>query len=447
MFKDDVMFKAIYCLFMIAICSVYTLSQDINTSRLDSLFNILSEKNKAMGSVAISKNGKIIYRKTIGYSFIQDSIKKLSTDSTKYRVGSITKTFTATMIFQLIDEGNLQLSTTLDRFFPSVANANKVTIRHLLCHQSGIHNFTDDPNYVQWMTQPKTQEELIAIISKHKADFKPGKRTSYSNSNYLLLGFIIEKLTGKSYSENLNDRIISRAGLPNTYVGSKTDPDKNECFSYQHVTSWEQMPETDMSIVGGAGSIVSTPADLVNFIENLFSLKLCSKNSFQQMTTMKKNVGMGLFQVAFFNKKGFGHSGAVDGFVSELGYFPQDSLAVACCYNGVAYPTNEIAIGILNICFNKGYSIPEFRTISVNPEDLDAYTGEYTCKKTPLKIKITRKDSILLGQATGQPSFPLVATGKDKFACDRFGLKLEFNTEKNEMILFQREKFLFRKSK
>jgi D-alanyl-D-alanine carboxypeptidase len=115
------MFKAIYCLFMIAICSVYTLSQDINTSRLDSLFNILSEKNKAMGSVAISKNGKIIYRKTIGYSFIQDSIKKLSTDSTKYRVGSITKTFTATMIFQLIDEGNLLGQATGQPSFPLVA--------------------------------------------------------------------------------------------------------------------------------------------------------------------------------------------------------------------------------------------------------------------------------------------------------------------------------------
>lgn len=183
------MSKAVYCLILIAVCSISATSQDINTLRLDSLLNILSEKNKAMGSVAISKNGKIVYRKTFGYSIIQNSIKKTSTDSTKYRVGSITKTFTATMIFQLIDEGKLQLSTTLDNFFPSVANANKVTIGHLFCHRSGIHNLTDDSNYVQWTTQPKTHDELISITSNYKADFKPGKRVSYSNSNYLLYCF------------------------------------------------------------------------------------------------------------------------------------------------------------------------------------------------------------------------------------------------------------------
>lgn len=132
----------------------------------------------------------------------------------------------------------------------------------------------------------------------------------------------------------------------------------------------------------------------------------------------------------------------MDGFISELGYFPQDSLAVACCFNGVAYQVNEIALGILSICFNKEYSIPEFRTISINPKDLDAYTGVYTCKKTPVKITITKNNSLLFGQVEGQFSFPLEAKGKDKFACDRIGLKLEFKTEKNEMILIQNPKYI-----
>lgn len=422
--------------------------QSINKPKLDSLFNILAEKNKAMGSLTISKNGTVLYNKAIGYSFISDNEKKTSTNITKYRIGSISKMFTATMIFQLIEEGKIKLTTTLDTYFPNIPNANKITISNLLNHRSGIHNLTDNPDYTTWMTQPKTHDEILSIISKSKVDFQPNEKASYSNSNYIILGYIIEKISKQPYSKNLNERITSKIGLSNTYCGGSTNINANESFSYQFATYWKQLPETDMSIPGGAGSIVSTPTDLTKFIEALFSLRLISYNSLIQMKTMTDSYGMGMFQMPFYTKRAYGHNGGIDGFASNLAYFPEDSIAVAYCTNGQVYPLNDILIGILSVCFNKDYSIPTFNAIFLKSADLNKYLGVYSSTQIPLKITITKDSIVLIAQATGQSSFPLEATEKDKFKFDQAGIKMEFNTEKNEMTLKQGGgNYLFTKEK
>jgi D-alanyl-D-alanine carboxypeptidase len=440
--------KIFTAILLSALTLASALAQNLNTPKLDSLFNILAEKNKSMGSLAISKNGKTIYNKAIGYSLISQNGNKTATSSTKYRVGSISKTFTATIIFQLIEEGKLKLETSLDKYFPSLPNASKITVGNLLNHRSGLHNFTDDPDYLTWMTSPKTHDEMLAVISKYKVDFQPDEKFSYSNSNYVVLGYIIEKIEGKPYSEVLKKRITSRIGLKNTYYGGKTDIKNNECYSYKWDKDWVLQPETDMSIPGGAGSIVSTPEDLTKFIEALFTLKLVSEKSLTQMKTMRDGYGMGMFQIPFYTKKGYGHNGGIDGFASTLSYFPEDSLAVSFCTNGLVYPMNDILIGVLSIYFNKEYPLPLFRTISLKSEDLDKYLGVYSSTQIPLKIEITKTDAQLIAQATGQSSFPLEPVDKDKFTFDQAGVKMEFSPEKNEMTLKQGGgSFLFTKNK
>lgn len=414
-------------------------SQSFNKPKLDSLMDVLAEKNRAMGSLTISKNGVVVYSRAIGYSYISGNEKLPATNQTKYRIGSISKMFTATMVFQLIEDGKLSLTTTIDKYFPQLPNANKITISNLLNHRSGLHNFTDDPDYLTWMTQPKTQDEMLAIISKGGIDFQPNEKFSYSNSNYVVLGYIIEKVSKQSYPKYLSNRITSKIGLSNTYVGAKIDTKKNEGFSYRFSNSWEQAPETDMSIPGGAGAIVSTPTDLAKFIESLFSLKLVSNTSLSQMKTLTDGFGMGMFQIPFYEKRAYGHNGGIDGFASNLAYFPEDSLALAYCTNGQVYPLNNILIGVLSIYFNKQYSIPTFNTppVFLKTEDLDKYLGVYSSTQIPLKITITKDKTTLISQATGQSSFPLEATGKDKFEFDPAGIKVEFNPDKNEMTLKQ----------
>jgi len=409
-------------------------SQSFNKPKLDSLMDILAEKNDAMGSLAISRNGVVVYSRAIGYSYIASNEKLPATNQTKYRIGSISKIFTATMLFQLIEDGKLSLTTTVDKYFPQLPNASKITISNLLNHRSGLHNFTDDPEYVTWETQPKTQDEMLAIISKSPVDFQPNEKVSYSNSNYVVLGYIIQKISKQSYSKNLSTRITSKIGLSNSYVGGKTDTKKNESFSYRFLNGWEQGKETDMSIPGAAGAIVSTPADLTKFIESLFSLKLVSNSSLSQMKTMTDGFGMGMFQIPFYEKSAYGHNGGIDGFASTLAYFPEDSLAVAYCTNGQVYPMNNILIGALSIYFNKSYSIPTF---NLKTEDLDKYLGVYSSTQIPLKITITKNAATLFAQATGQQSFPLDPTEKDKFKFDPAGIIMVFNPDKNEMTLKQ----------
>ncbi len=412
-------------------------AQVLNSRRLDSLFSLLSEKNKAMGSLAVMKEGKIIYTKVIGYSSISGTGTTAATPLTKYRIGSITKMFTSVMIFQLADEKKIALNTPLSKWYPQIPNADKITISQMLSHHSGIHSFTSDPEYLTWMTDAKTEKEILDYICSKPAEFQPGEKGAYSNSNFYLLGRIIEKITKKSYPDNLKKRITGKIGLKDTYYGGKTNLLQNECYSYKMEDKWMQEPETDMSIPHGAGALVSTPSDLVRFIDALFAGKLISSDSLEKMKTITDGFGMGIFQIPFFERKAFGHNGGIDGFQSSLGYFPEDQLAVAYCTNGVVYPPNDILIGILSICFNREYKLPSFDTFEIRPEDLEKYTGVYSSPQLPLKITITRKDKILMGQGTGQPAFPLTATAPDTFTFDQAKLKMVFRPDKKEMTLSQ----------
>lgn len=432
--------KSLLVFVFLHILTFETSSQQLNTPKLDSLFSALADNDRAMGSVAISKNGKVLYSRAIGFSSLEAATRVLATENTKYRIGSITKTFTTVLIFQLIEEGKLSLTTTLDKFFPTVQNAKIITISNLLGHRSGIHNFTDDPDYLTWMTLPKSKEEMISTISKNKPDFAPDTKAQYSNSNFVLLGFIVEKLRKKLYSQILDERIVKKVGLTDTYFGKAADLKNNECFSYQWTNNeWKREPETDMSIPHGAGAIVSTPTDLVKFMEALFAGRLVKESSLLKMKTIVDGYGMGLFQVPFGSKRAFGHNGGIDGFSSNTAYFPEDSLAIAYCTNGQRYPMNDILIGILSIYYNRAYSIPNFNApvFLIDASELDQYIGIYSSSQLPLKITISKKDGALIAQATGQASFPLDPSERDKFKFDRAGVVLEFTPAAGEMTLKQ----------
>jgi CubicO group peptidase (beta-lactamase class C family) len=428
--------------------SLSATAQNLNTAKLDSLFDILNTKNKAMGSIAISANGKLVYQKVIGYNAVNGDNKTPANIKTKYRIGSITKMFTATMIFQLAEEGKLTIDTKLSKWFPQVVNADKITIGEMLSHRSGLHNFTNDAAYAGYMTKPQSEADMLAIIQKQSSDFEPDTKAEYSNTNFVLLGYIIEKITGKPYKDELKRRITSKIGLTDTYYGGKITTANNEAYSYKFESAWQPQPETDMSIPGGAGALVSTPADLVKFIEALFGGKLVSQQSLDQMKTMRDNFGMAMFIMPFNDKKSYGHTGGIDGFSSMLSYFPEDKMAIAYISNGVAYPVNDIMLGVLKIYFNKPFQVPTFKTIITSSEQLDKYLGNYSSTQMPLKITITKNNTTLIAQATGQPTFALEAVEADKFTYSAAGVTMLFNPAKNEFTIQQGgNSFLYTKDK
>nr|WP_315193598.1 serine hydrolase domain-containing protein [uncultured Flavobacterium sp.] len=427
--------KKILIISIVTFFTTTCLSQTFNKKRLDSLFQVLENKEKFMGSIAISKNGELLYSNTIGFADIEAS--KKANNQTKYRIGSISKMFTACLILKSIEENKLSLNQTLDKFFPQIENSKKITIENLLNHRSGIHNFTNDSTYLSYNTAFKSQKEMIEIIVRGKHDFEPNSKADYSNSNYVLLSYILEKIYNNDYAKILNKKIIIPLGLKNTYFGGKTKLINNESYSYSFEKRWIKETETDMSIPMGAGAIVSNPTDLTLFIEQLFAGKIISEKSLAQMKTIKDKYGMGIFEFPYFEKKSYGHTGGIDGFQSVVSYFPEDKLAIALTSNGIQYANNNVLLCALSCYFNKPFKIPTFENVEISNEILDSYIGQYASQQIQLKIAITKKENKLFAQATGQPAFPLEASNSTSFKFEKAGIVLEFNRDKKGMILKQ----------
>ncbi|MCE7064964.1 serine hydrolase [Dyadobacter sp. CY326] len=423
--------------FALLLLPQFCIAQSSKTARLDSLFSLLDSKNKMMGSVKLTAAGQTFYEKSIGFAEINDIKKKPANRDTRYRVGSITKTFTATMILQLVEEKKLDLTTTLDKYFPTVPNAAQITMRMLLNHRSGIHNYTNDASFLRTLTKSRTAEEMTNVIMGQKSDSQPDQRTEYSNSNYVLLGFIIEKITGKSYAENLEKHILAKLGLKNTRYDGKTDIEKNDTYSYDFVDKWVKHDETDLSNVLAAGSIISTTSDLTAFIDGLFSGKLISTESLEKMKTITDGMGLGMIRVPFYDEIGYGHNGSLDGYQSTLYHFPKDKVTVAILSNGTAYALNDVVIALLSAYYDKPFQLPNLNVAKLSPEELGRYEGIYSSDQIPLKITITPRNGTINAQATGQPEFPLMYNGGNIFRFDQAGIVMEFRPEQKEFTLKQ----------
>jgi len=174
------------------------------------------------------------------------------------------------------------------------------------------------------------------------------------------------------------------------------------------------------------------------FIENLFAGKIVSAENLNLMKTIKDKFGMGILEFPYFERKSYGHTGGIDGFRSILSYFPNEKLALAITSNGaMGYDNNNILLCALSSYFNKPFQMPSFSNVEITAVTLDSYLGTYGSSQIPIKINITKKESTLIAQATGQPSFPLEPTASNVFKFDPAGVIIEFNAEKKELILKQ----------
>lgn len=423
------------CAFLLALSLIGKSQSTLDQSKLNSYLDALEANDKFMGSVALRKNGELIYTRAIGYADFEKQQK--ASAASKYRIGSISKTFTAVMIMKAVESKQLDLDQSINKWFPSIENSKKITVRSLLQHRSGLHNFTSDPEYFSWNTQAKTEAEMLDIINKKGSDFKPDSKAEYSNSNYVLLTYILEKTYGKTYAQLLQELIATPAGLSSTSVFGPINPSQNECLSYTFEGEWKLQPETHFTIPLGAGCILSTPSDLTTFAEALFQGHLIRPESLKEMQNIKEGYGLGLFQVPFYEHAGFGHTGGIDGFTSVFAYFPEDSLSFSITSNGGSYDMNKVAIALLSAYFNKSYDIPEFTTYSTTAEELEQYVGVYTSTEIKLDITFTKEGNTLFAQATGQPTIALSPIAKDKFQFEQADAIFEFDLPNKTMFLLQ----------
>ena len=440
-----------------------TFAQDKFT-RMDSLLNYLNENNKFMGSLTIREGENVVFKKAYGFADVEKNIK--ADRLTRYKIGSISKTFTAVMVMQLIEEKKLTLQTKLNRFYPKIKNAEKISIYDLLHHRTGIVDFVNqDSAFHKVLDKKHSKEDILKVITSYEPLFEPGSKYQYSNSNFFILGCIIEKLTKKSYAENLQNRIVKKAELgtyesktemtakgavtnkvfvPTTYYKEEaTNTANKESYSYYFDgTYWVKSLENHNSIPFASGGITSTTADLTKFIYALFDGKLVSQASLDQMKEIKEGYGKALIQFPFGERRFYGHGGRIENFSSMLGYYPTEKLSFSLISNGDNFVQNDIIIGILSIYYKMPFPFPQF--MKMDKAELAKFTGTYASKDLPIKIKVSEKNGELSAQATGQGAFPLTFKEETTFVFAAAGIEMVFG-DKSFVLIQGGMKFNFTK--
>lgn len=355
---------------------------------IDSLLTYFQENNAFSGSVMLQKNGETVYK---------GDFNKFANNSDQYRIGSITKIFTAIVTFQLIEEGKLSLNTKLNTYFPTIKNSEIITIGSMLNHTSGIYNYLEWEDYYNQKNKNYKREDLLKIIQQGKPDFKPEKDCSYSNSNYTLLGFIIEDITKKSYAENVKARITNKIGLQNTFCEtSETEYSKRNNSYLFDGENWSKESDTHPSFTFSAGNIVSTTEDLSKLMHALFNGNLVSKKSLEQMEkTNATAFGYGFQKTPFYGKIGYGHTGRIDEFRSGAAYLTEGQFSIVILTNGNNVKLNEMVVAVASKYYQKKYKTPDFTTYqSKTAPPTEIYNGIYKAKLAGLitlgKFKITQ---------------------------------------------------------
>src|SRR3954471_8620654 len=331
---------------------VVSLAQKNISTLLDNYMQAQVNVNEFTGTVLVAQRGKIIYEKAFGMADREWNIP--NTIQSKFEVGSITKQFTSACILQLVEQGKLSLDDKLSKYFADFPKGDSVTIHMLLSHTSGIKDYTQVPEFGKVATLPLEKDSMVALIKKQSYVFPPGTKWSYSSSGYFLLGYILEKVSGKSYGDYVYNSVFQKAGLRNTCVNRWDSILLYRAKGYRKTTNgWKNAGYISMEGPYSAGAIISTIEDLYQWDNALFSNKIISASSFSKMTTpYKGHYGYGLTIDSFQHHLEIGHSGGINGFTSFLGHFPADDVIVIGLSNEETSNTQGVMNALAAIVFD-----------------------------------------------------------------------------------------------
>jgi CubicO group peptidase (beta-lactamase class C family) len=418
------MFRRIaIALSLVSIC----LAQD-NVARMEQVVvRSYVEAKQFMGSVLVARDGKVVLSKGYGSANLEWDVP--NSPSAKFRLGSITKQFTAACILLLEERGKLKVEDPVKKYMPDAPAAwDKVTIFHLLTHTSGIPSFTGFPDYHSTEATPSTPEQLVARFRDKPLEFQPGEKWNYSNSGYVLLGFLIEKISQQSYSQFVQENIFNPLGMKDSGYDSNSTVILHRASGY---TPGDKGPTNagyiDMSIPLSAGALYSTTEDLLRWEQGLMGGKLLSAASLQKMTTPFKNdYAFGLGVHTKNGHKVIEHGGGIEGFNTDLAYYPEDKLTVVVLANLNGGAPEAIASKLAAVAHGESVVLPsERKEITVPPAILEKYVGTYELMPN-FNLVITVENGQLISQATGQGKLPLFAESETKFFLKVVDAEVEF---------------------
>ncbi len=433
--------KKILLSFLISTITLAACSQHIPAT-LDTLMDAYVKVLGFNGTVLVATKGSVIFEK--GYGYKNKNTNARNDSNTIFQIGSITKQFTSAIILQLLEQNKLSLQDSLTKFIPDYPNGGKITIEHLLTHTAGVYNYTNDVNFmVNETAHPINRDSLVNRFKYKPLDFAPGQKFSYSNSGYILLGYIIEKVTGQPYFQVVRQRIfqplhMEHSGFDFTHLVS---PDK--AIGYTSPDSTTPASIVDSSVSFAAGAIYTTVGDLYKWDRALRAGRIISPASQEKAYTPHlAQYGYGWMIGTLHGKKVVEHGGAITGFVSDIRRIPEDGTCIVVLDNqpNDADPT-KISRDIAAILDGKDVKLPASKiAITVDTAILRQYVGVYQVSPT-FSIAVTLGGGRLYGQATGQGKFELFAEKKDQFYLKVIEAEVEFvrgaDDKVEKMILHQ----------
>ncbi len=378
------------------------------------------ETGRFMGSVLVARDDEVIH--SAGYGMADLAFDVPNVPQTKFRLGSLTKQFTAAAILQLQDEGQLDVNEPLSTYLPDYPGGDQITVENLLSHTSGIPNYTNFSDYEQTMHLPTTLDELIARFAEMPLEFEPGSQFSYSNSNYVLLSAIIEELSGQSYAEYVEQELFAPLVLENTAYERTAAVIENMAEGY--MMGEEELLHAryiDLTVPSGAGALYSTTLDLYEWWQLLRDGTVLSEEARAQFfrPVIESPTGGGYaygWQTnTLFARPVIGHSGGINGFQSYMQFFPEEGAVVVVLTNVEGAPAGSIANDLSAILFGEEYEMPVMRTeIDVDPAILERYVGRYELEPGAEAI-VTLEDGQLFVQIPGQPPVAIYSESETEF--------------------------------
>lgn len=321
------------------------------THNIHTYLEKLEQNQLFSGSVLISKEGKVLFSAGYGKANYELSVK--NAPGCKFRIGSITKTFTAFSILQLVNNGQIKLDDTVDKYFSQQKEGDKISIGNLLSHTSGIQNYTDNPLMSEWAKIHFTPEEIYSRFSNSELIFKPGSQFQYSNSNYVFLGLILEKILNTPYDEVIKKFIFNPLGMEDSEVETPLKIVENRSSGYElnEAKSLINAPFFNTSNAYASGNIISTVNDLHLWDKELYSSNLISSNLKNKMFEPflgQFEYGYGWFlQNTPFGKLAL-HSGGISGYSSMFLRFLGSGLSVIVLSN-ISQDISEVSKELVSI--------------------------------------------------------------------------------------------------
>jgi CubicO group peptidase (beta-lactamase class C family) len=410
-------------------------AQDI-AAKADELLTAYHKQGKFTGTVLIAKEGKIVFEK--GYGFADLNSQLPNTPTTEFRIGSLSKPFTATLILQLQEKGKLNIKDPVRKYIPDYPKGDSITIENLLNHTSGIKSISSMKEYYEkWMTQPSTLDNTISYFKNEPLNFTPGSRFEYSNSNYILLSRIAEKASGLSFSKLLEKSIVQKLKMKQSGLDQNNRTSKNKAIGYDisPTDSFAVARYTEMSVLSGAGAIYSSARDLYIWDRAWYGNQLLSDASKKLMLTpVKKNYGLGWEIDQIKGRTLISHSGSIDGYLSNYMRFPDQDVCIIFLANYFQSKGQQICKDLTAIVFNEPYQVPkEKKPIVLNEAIYQLYTGQYQMEKGP-SLLIVFKEGKLKGKLGNQPYFEMLAEAETRFFIKGMDGDVEFVKDENKNV-------------